>query len=194
MNQTPAQLRQHFRQQRRQLSADEQTIASVSLLKQIQTHQLIDNDAMVALYLANDGEIDPINVIHYCWQHNIRVCLPVLHPVCQGHLSFQSYTPDTSMANNRFGIAEPTWDCRDVVPLSDIDYIFTPLVAFDKSGNRLGMGGGFYDRTLAPLKSRQFKTKLYGLAHECQQSEQLATQPWDVPLHAIITPSQLIRA
>jgi 5-formyltetrahydrofolate cyclo-ligase len=70
-----------------------------------------------------------------------------------------------------------------------------PLVAFDEQGNRLGMGGGFYDRTLAYLKYRQHRRKpvLAGLAHEIQKIGQLTTQSWDIPLDCIITENKLYR-
>ena len=94
------------------------------------------------------------------------------------------------MTVNQFGIAEPKLDCSKVCPVQSLDIIFTPLVAFDSSGNRLGMGGGFYDRTLAACKARG--PALVGLAHQCQQSDALPHAPWDVPLHAIATPQKWI--
>jgi 5-formyltetrahydrofolate cyclo-ligase len=76
-----------------------------------------------------------------------------------------------------------------IVPKHEIDIIFTPLVAFDAEGNRLGMGGGFYDRTLENWQQtgRPFPV---GLAHDCQQVEMIPTEIWDIPLPALITPSR----
>ena len=88
------------------------------------------------------------------------------------------------MLKNKFGIWEPKLNVQSVLPLEELDILFTPLVAFDKQGNRLGMGGGFYDRTLQHWQKSSFIP--VGLAHQCQQAEQLPTEAWDVPLHQIL--------
>ena len=73
------------------------------------------------------------------------------------------------------------------MPSQQLDIIFTPLVAFDDSGNRLGMGGGFYDRTLAGLANKINNTAIIGLAYDQQQVDQLPLEAWDIPLPRIIT-------
>ena len=92
---------------------------------------------------------------------------------------------------NRFGIDEPI--STEILNANQMNIIFIPLVGFDEFKNRIGMGGGFYDRTLAFKKRQQnYKNpKLYGLAFDCQQVEKLETQDWDVPLDAIITPGKI---
>ncbi|BBN82699.1 hypothetical protein PA25_26840 [Pseudoalteromonas sp. A25] len=82
-------------------------------------------------------------------------------------------------------------NCSHICPLYELDYLLMPLVAFDHLGNRLGMGGGYYDKTLARYyKEHMKKPELIGLAHDCQKVEQLPTEAWDVPLQQIITPSK----
>ena len=75
-----------------------------------------------------------------------------------------------------------------------MDVILLPLVAFDRKGYRLGMGGGYYDRSLAFRRSRQQwrRPRLIGVAHSCQQHPGLPQQHWDVPLDCIITESEII--
>jgi 5-formyltetrahydrofolate cyclo-ligase len=76
------------------------------------------------------------------------------------------------------------------VPLRKLDVVLLPLVAFDRRGNRLGMGGGFYDRTFAPRgRGRVSAPRLIGLAHGFQQVAELVDQPWDVPLRGVLTDS-----
>ncbi|XPE60026.1 5-formyltetrahydrofolate cyclo-ligase [Shigella flexneri] len=80
-------------------------------------------------------------------------------------------------------------DVRDVLPLSRLDVLITPLVAFDEYGQRLGMGGGFYDRTLQNWQ--HYKTQPVGYAHDCQLVEKLPVEEWDIPLPAVVTPSKV---
>ena len=156
---------------------------------EIQQHKLVDK---VALYLSFDGELNTQALIHYLWSQSIKVYLPVLHPFSKGHLLFLRYTPDSKMTSNRFGIAEPILDVQNVCPLMQLDLIFTPLVAFDKKGNRLGMGGGFYDRTLATvLTSQDNKPLLVGVAHEGQKADLLSCENWDIPMQSVLTPERL---
>lgn len=92
---------------------------------------------------------------------------------------------------NRFNIFEPPLNVNNIIPISNIDIIFTPLVAFDESGQRLGMGGGFYDRTLENWQQQSFYPM--GLAHTCQQVHSLPSTDWDIPLPEIITPDKVWR-
>ncbi|MCV2883463.1 5-formyltetrahydrofolate cyclo-ligase [Aestuariibacter sp. AA17] len=183
--------RQHFRQLRKSLTQSEQHRASQDLHQQLVQAALLNKARVVACYLANDGEIDLTPTIEYCWQQNIQIALPVLHPFSQGHLLFLNYHHNTLMKANHYGIAEPKLACTDVIPLANIDLILAPLVAFDAEGNRLGMGGGFYDRTLAPINRNSLNTQVVGVAHKCQQADHLPSEHWDIPLAKIITPKQV---
>ena len=184
-------LRQHFRDRRNQLTQAEQALASEELLKQCLNDKRFVNASRLAFYLASDGELDPRSIIEYCWHNKKEVYLPVLHPFTAGYLLFIRYTPDSQMVVNRYGIAEPKLECNAICPVPDLDIIFTPLVAFDADGNRLGMGGGFYDRTLAPIHQQQLNVDVMGLAHDCQQADGLPIQHWDIPLSTILTPKQV---
>ena len=184
------QIRQVIRSRRQQISPEQQTSASQILIEQFKQHPLISRAERIALYLATDGELDTSPVIEWCWQQHIAVCLPVLHPFSKGHLLFLHFTTDSPMSTNRFGIIEPQLNCQQIVPLSSIDIICTPLVAFDQQGNRLGMGGGFYDRTLTQWHHQRLGPYPIGLAHDCQEVDSVPTEHWDVPLPEILTPTR----
>ena len=184
------QIRQVIRSRRQQISPEQQTSASQILIEQFKQHPLISRAERIALYLATDGELDTSPVIEWCWQQHIAVCLPVLHPFSKGHLLFLHFTADSPMSTNRFGIIEPQLNCQQIVPLSTIDIICTPLVAFDQQGNRLGMGGGFYDRTLTQWHHQRLGPYPIGLAHDCQEVDAVPTEHWDVPLPEILTPTR----
>lgn len=145
----------------------------------------------IALYLANDGELNPSMLIEHLWASRKHVYLPVLHPFSKGHLVFAHYLPDTLMRANKFGILEPSLTSQNICPLEQLDVICAPLVAFDKNGNRIGMGGGFYDRTLVPINRDNLPVDVLGLAHDCQQAEQIPMESWDIPLSHIVTPSKV---
>ncbi len=188
-------LRSQIRERRNSLSNNEQQAAAQALQKKLAVHDKIQSANHVAIYLANDGELDPINFIHWCWQQGKQVYLPVIHPFSKGHLLFINYHKDSIMIKNKYGILEPKLDVRHIRSVNSIDVLCTPLVAFDHTGARLGMGGGFYDRTLAAWYQKhhhlqQLTAKPYpiGLAHDCQRVEVIPSELWDIPLAEIITP------
>ena len=178
------QLRQQIRKTRVNLTALQQQQAEDSITQQALAFIEERNAQHIALYISFDGEISTDKLIKILWAQGKQVYLPVLHPFNPNHLLFLRYLPDIPMVKNKFGIWEPKLNVQNVLPLDELDILFTPLVAFDKQGNRLGMGGGFYDRTLQNWRNSSFIP--VGLAHQCQQVEQLPTEAWDVPLHQIL--------
>lgn len=186
-------LRQLIRHRRQQLTSEQQQHAAQALAERFCHWPDLGHYQHIALYLSNDGELDTWPLIHALWQQHKQLYLPLLHPFTAGHLLFQHFTPDTPLRSNRFGIPEPDWSCPDLMPLAQLDLVATPLVAFDHKGNRLGMGGGFYDRTLAhfAMHNAHGKPRVIGLAHSCQQLESIPTEAWDIPLPAIGTPEQI---
>ena len=178
------QLRQQIRKTRANLTALQQQQAENFITQQALALIEARNAQHIALYVSFDGEISTDKLIKTLWAQDKHVYLPVLHPFNPNHLLFLRYLPDTPMLKNKFGIWEPKLNVQSVLPLDELDILFTPLVAFDKQGNRLGMGGGFYDRTLQNWQNSSFIP--VGLAHQCQQVEQLPTEAWDVPLHQIL--------
>lgn len=182
-------LRRQLRQARRSLSADEQRNAAQALVMRTTKH-FLDQQAQppnkVALYLSNDGEISPHLLCEYFWQQDIAIYLPVIK---DKQLVFARYVPETEWQSNAYGIQEPT--TTEHIAGADLDIVFLPLVGFDSNGGRLGMGGGFYDRTFANKKVDK-APQLIGLAHDCQEVKNLPIEGWDVPLQAIITPKQVV--
>lgn len=183
-------LRKALRSKRNALSQREQKEAARLLSGQILSI-LTTQHSTIAGYLASDGEIDLGPTIDACQQTG-SVTLPVLHPFTGKHLLFQDFTNNTEMTLNRFGISEPALNSTAIRLLSEHQLLLMPLVGFDAAGNRLGMGGGFYDRTLANIDTLNNRPTLVGVAHDCQQIAQLPVEPWDIPLDLIVTPSQII--
>ncbi|WP_342754167.1 5-formyltetrahydrofolate cyclo-ligase [Pantoea sp. MBD-2R] len=182
-------IRTHVRHLRRGLTSEQQQQAAIHVAEHALNFPAIQQAKKIALFLSFDGELNTRPLIAKFWQHNQRVYLPVLHPFSKGQLLFFRYDTDTVLTPNRLGIPEPPLDIRNLATLSELDVLMVPLVAFDNQGQRLGMGGGFYDRTLQNWQ--QHNVLPIGLAHDCQQVEALPVADWDVPLKAIITPSKL---
>lgn len=181
--------RQAIRTQRRALSPMERRLRSEALCAQLFRQPVFRSASNIALYLPADGEIDTASIIGRCWSLGKKVYLPVLVPFLDNRLWFTRYKPDTRLVSNRFGIPEPQIVHRQRVKPLALDLVLTPLVGFDPQGNRLGMGGGYYDRSFAFLLRRRNwkKPHMVGLAYDFQQLEMLPAQPWDVPLTAVAT-------
>lgn len=182
-------IRRQMRQRRRALPATVRRHAAHALARHLGGSALFRRSRHIAFYLPNDGEMDLTPLIERAWAMGKHCYLPVLSPTFHNRLWFARYLPQTPLLPNRFGIPEPKRWWRSARPVWSIDLVLTPLVAFDRSGNRLGMGGGFYDRTLAylPLRQHWRKPLLLGIAYEFQRTEQLPHAPWDVPLDGIAT-------
>lgn len=185
-------LRKQIRLARNSLSDTEQQQASLAALGHILSELKAIQAKRVALYLTHDGELATAPLIAALWREGVNTYLPRLHPFNAGQLLFLHYTKTSIIQPNQFGILEPKLDVRDVMPIDELDVVITPLVAFDAKGNRMGMGGGYYDRTLANWTTKG-KPLPMGYAHDCQRVGQLPCEHWDVPLPIIVTPSGLLR-
>ncbi|HBX57445.1 5-formyltetrahydrofolate cyclo-ligase [Pseudomonas sp. UBA2684] len=186
---TRVQLRRLLRQKRRALNAHAQRQAARGLYRQLAQHPLFRRAQHIALYLPNDGEIDPRPLLRAAQQRGKATYLPVLSPWPRTKMVFQRVRPGDALIANRFHILEPRRNPAQQRTLRALDLVLLPLVGFDRHGARLGMGGGFYDRSLAyrSMRKNWHKPTLLGLAHECQQVDRLAQASWDVPLMATVT-------
>lgn len=201
---TRASIRQELRSRRKTLTPTFQKKAAEALSLTLENDIVVKKANHIALYLANNGELDLQPFIHWCWQQNKHLYLPIVHPFSKGHLLFLRYDNNSTMILNRYNIEEPKLDVRDIKPLQQLDIILTPLVAFDSTGARIGMGGGYYDRTLATwyehylqnkeyAQGKQCHPSLIGVAHDCQQITKVPHESWDIPLPKIITPTRTIK-
>ena len=188
-------LRKQLRAARRALDAQSQTAAGQGLLQQLSQLEEFQSANNVALYLANDGEIDQVNVMRWI-QTNSRHCyLPVVKQNAnRNSLMFAEVTATTEFIDNKFGIAEPVVDEAELIEARSLDLVLLPLVGFDPCGNRIGMGGGFYDTTFEFLGlEERHKPVLIGIAHEMQKVDRIDAEHWDIPLSTVVTDQQIYR-
>jgi len=182
-------IRQQVRHLRRAMTDEQQAQAAEQLAELALNYAPVTAARNIALFLSVDGELNTRPLIARLWHLKKAVYLPVLHPFSPGNLLFLRYSPDTPLIPNKLRIPEPPLDIRQLITLDQLDLMLVPLVAFDQYGQRLGMGGGFYDRTLQNWQQHGFLP--VGVAHDCQQVDSLPVAEWDVPLPAVMTPSKL---
>ncbi len=183
-------LRRHFKNQRRALSRNFRRLAARRMAFHAMAQPRLHRMRRIGAYLPVHGELDTMPLIHLLLARHKQVFVPVLPSLRCAVLQFAPYTqgcarvPGCALRRNRYGIAEPRQ--RGQRARWFLDALFMPLLAFDGQGNRLGMGGGFYDRALARQRTRQRPWRI-GVGYEFQAIAALPSQPWDVPLHAAVT-------
>lgn len=182
-----SQVRATLRECRRQISEKDQRLAAESLKQIFSDQQFHITRDHIGLYFPNDGEINPLPLAHWLEQQGKNCYLPIVDPTGDTCLEFGHFSPSKQdiLINNRFGIPEPVSSER--VPVGQLGMLLLPLVGFDSTGNRIGMGKGFYDRTLATIPLDENSLVIVGLAHECQQVDHIEPDSWDIPLDGIIT-------
>ena len=183
--QTKAELRRLMRRRRRALSPAERAHASRTLCMRLKRLPSFTASRYIGIYLPIDGEIDVTLVIRSTKAKQFY--LPILPPRGQRRLWFGLYEPDTRLIPDRFGIPEPVTARK--IRAESLDLVLVPLVAFDDSGGRIGMGGGFYDGTLsfASGRSRARPVAIIGAAYQFQRVDYIPRDYWDIPLSGVIT-------
>ncbi len=180
-------IRRQVRTNRTNIPSATRQKAESSLTHQLKENPLFKTSKRIACFLSFDGEIGTQTIISESLSLGKQVYLPKLRPFKPNRLWFMPYTAESAMSNNRFNIPEVDLLPNHAIALSSIDLVLLPLVAFDSSGNRLGMGGGFYDATFAHLRKCAQRPKFIGLAYQQQRVEPLPSDPWDLPLDGVCT-------
>lgn len=183
-------LRLEARKRRRNLSPINQAKSARALAVQLRRLPVYRRASNIAFYIANDGELSPALALKQALRRKKRCYLPCL--TARSGMIFRRYTAATEMTRNIYNILEPQPRAKSIPPIQ-LDVVLLPLVAFDRTGNRLGMGGGFYDRTF-DFKRRFHPRKpvLVGLAHSIQEVDSLPTNDWDVPLDYVVTEKKIV--
>lgn len=184
-----------MRQRRRELSASVRRRSAAFLCRRLAAMPEFINCRRLACYFSHEGEIDPVDLLPRAWRMKKQVYMPVLDRLAGNRLWFAPYQERTPLCMNRYRIPEPRRHFSELVPARWLDLLLMPLVAFDTDGNRLGMGGGYYDRTLSYFCHRHYWTrpKIIGLAYEFQRVGTIERMSWDVPLDAIVTEQMIYR-
>ena len=181
-------IRSTMRTQRNKLSRIEQQRAANRLCLRLTRQPEFRSAQHIALYMPNDGEISPLQLMGLSRYKAKRFYLP---RVKEGVLHFARYRISDKLRKNRFGINEPLAGAP-IIAATKLDLVCVPLVAFDPQGRRLGMGGGFYDRCFA-FKKHAVSPRLVGVAHALQKHDPLPSDLWDIPMDLIMSDRETIR-
>ena len=173
-------LRSLLRQRRRSLSVEAQTDARKQAARLAFTLPQWANAQKIGLYFDADGEIGTADIAKRCHADGKTVFLPVTGAA--NSLTFKQWDPKAKLVQSEFGIFEPAASAA-LCPIASLDIVFLPLVGWDKSGGRLGMGGGYYDRVLSGVSG----PLVVGLAHQIQEVERVPQDSWDIAVDAIVT-------
>lgn len=183
-------LRRRMREARRALSPESKRDAAERAAELAAATSHYRDARRIAVYIAVDGELDPEPLVARARADGKLVYLPVVPPG-EGPLSFMPYASGAALRPNRFRIPEPASAGTGRLAPMELDLVLAPLVAFGARGERLGMGGGFYDRSFASLKSAHVpRPVLLGYAYECQRADGFESEAWDVPLAGVVTEQQ----
>lgn len=185
--------RRRLRTQRNHLKPDEIQTSSRSIAEHLIHSSLFSSSKRIACYMPARGEVDTMPIMEVAWGRGKQIYLPILSPLGDNKLWFAEFEPCDPMVFNRYGIPEPTFSKRKMIHPVQLDLVLAPLVGFDSKGHRLGMGGGYYDRTFGFLNYRKsfLKPWFIGLAYHFQQLPALESHFWDVDLKGVITEEHL---
>jgi 5-formyltetrahydrofolate cyclo-ligase len=178
-------LRTDAKNARRSMTPSDRSRASTRIANRFLNSRYFLGSKTIGCYVSTRDEVDTSEIIERAWRAKKRIFLPVT--AANGHMFFRETRPETGLARNEFGLWEPVSGER--IDASRLDVVVTPLVAFDDQGNRIGMGGGYFDRTFAFLAERNcwLHPKLIGVAFDCQRVPKIPRNPWDIPVFRVLT-------
>lgn len=186
-----SELRKTVRQRRAGLAADRRRHLDAAI-----NNHLIDfaerlQPGLVAAFIAFDGEPDLAPALRDLERRGVRLALPIVQddPTHTGSpggsvICFRRWSSGCDMRPNRYGILEPVGTLE--IGLVEVDLVLVPLVAWDAAGGRLGMGASYYDRLFRPFAGEPRPLRM-GVAYGVQQVDRVPREPWDVPLHMMLT-------
>jgi 5-formyltetrahydrofolate cyclo-ligase len=181
--------RRRLRELRLGLDAGARTAAQRAIRRRLEQLGIFRRGTRVALYLPMPGEVDLRPCLDDAERRGVLVYVPRILSRRNRRMVFAPWTAGAAARRNVFGIAEPL-SAAGGRPVVGIDVVVLPVVGFDRRGNRLGMGAGYYDRA---LRRRQESTRpwrrprLVGVAFACQELPAIPASPWDVPLDLVVT-------
>lgn len=173
---------------RNKLSDEEVNCLSEKIFLNLKKNSFFDDSTHVMVYLDFKHEVKTDFIINYCLENNkkvyVPICIPETHELCISRI-----TGLNELQSGHFGIREPFAEYLRLSDSSLIDLVLVPGVAFDRSGNRIGFGAGYYDRFLKRLKPAAVKA---AIAYSFQVVDMVPKDEYDIPANYIITEKETI--
>jgi len=190
MRYSKKQAREISKSRRNKLSDYKKKKASIAISKAIINLDDFNYASNVGCYMSSYGEVDTWPIVNEIWKRGKNLFLPKIRT--NSKMDFAKTTSNEKFLNNQYGIKEPI--SNNFTDSKFLDLVIVPLVAFDNKGNRIGMGGGYYDREFNYLKKEKKPSKplLIGVAFDCQKFEKIQQDSWDVSLSNVFTESGCI--
>lgn len=185
-------LRAVLRKKRSEVDPELRLVAAHKASNLLLASTLFQKCQHIACYWSFQDEFDTRPLMEMIWLAKKHCYLPVLRE--DKSLAFYHYEKNDALVTNQYGIPEPVTADKSAFPVDRLEIVLVPMIGFDLKGNRLGTGGGYYDRTFAFLleQSKPHSPCLIGLSYQCQAVDVLPTDTWDVPLDGILTEKKLL--
>jgi len=179
------QIRKNALRARRELHPDDREKASALICGRVINSGIFFSSHAIGCYLPVSDEVDTRSIIERGWRANKRIFVPVLRK--RGKMSFREINSETVLERNQYGVWEPV--SGEFISSRQLDIAIAPTVAFDSQNNRIGMGGGYFDRCFSYLRYRKnwLRPKLIGVAFDCQKVEKISPNAWDIRLYRVFT-------
>ena len=185
------QLRKEIRRRRAGIESAEKMSLDAAVNRYLVEHVQQAQPKVVAAYLAFDGEPDLLPALAQLRAMGITLALPVVQDQPgKSVISFNHWSSESALSKNRYGISEPL-EGREILA-TGIDLMMVPLVAWDESGGRLGMGASFYDRYFQPFATLANPVRI-GVGYQMQKVDKLPTEPWDIRLHGVLSETGILK-
>jgi 5-formyltetrahydrofolate cyclo-ligase len=180
-------LRKILRKERAAINTTQQKLASIAAMKLFSATRFFSDNSHFACYAATGHEFELTPLIELIWQVKKKCYLPVVST--EKSLNFYLYQEDSQLSLNQYHILEPLPLPANQISVKKLDLVFVPLLGFNRKGNRLGTGGGYYDRAFALSTSKSHDTKPYfiGVGYAQQEIDDLQGDEWDITLDAVLT-------
>lgn len=182
-NDSKTRLRHALGARRRNLSSHQRITLDAAIRRHLLQLVKSKNADSVACYSPFNGEPDITPLCRQLMADGLALALPVISGSDDHCMKFHPWRAGTTLAKNKYGIFEPEEPVS--IPLSSFDMLFVPLLAYDRLGNRLGMGSGYYDRHLESLRDSNTPLRV-GIAYSLQEMEAIDKNNWDIPLHGVV--------
>jgi 5-formyltetrahydrofolate cyclo-ligase len=183
-----ARLRAEAQARRAAIAPEAARAAALAVRDRVLAAELAPAGAVASGFWPIRDEFDPRPTLEALAARGHRLCLPVV--VGKGRpLAFRAWKPGDPLEHAGFGLSVPRWDAPPAVP----DFLLVPLLAFDRRFHRLGYGGGYFDRTLAALRTRSHRIFALGVGFARQEMPEVPALDYDQRLDGVATERELIR-